>query len=385
VDENNWSETRSIRALFGDLCSGDRFAHDEEMRFLQTELQRDMGRVVAPDNSMRISECVSSQLVPEYSQWKDSDLEDLNEQKWAEQLRLQPSMETYSTKTRSVSPMKRTLKRGASGGGTKDSGLAIQEKRSRLEQEITTRRIQGTQQGTECGGREVKAEPLSGEEEEPGVVSKEAQMGRDEWDDDLTCDEGEEVEEQGEVSGDTIDEAHLLVGLRGDPEMSQVPRKQADTSLFPLANRLSRNNDGRSSTERENQNQKPHMLRIQKRGAEISNEGTEDNHLTEEQRCLVTTQPSARSTSTYHWEVPPDAAEEKVSSTSNTVVPKGIFGIHITSHLPLPLPSDIDENFDLQQLREATMSALQISGRSWWNVDLQSTRRKWKYEKEVEL
>ncbi|KAF8416498.1 beta-lactamase-like protein, partial [Tirmania nivea] len=31
VDENNWSESRSIRALFGDLCCGDLFAHDKEM------------------------------------------------------------------------------------------------------------------------------------------------------------------------------------------------------------------------------------------------------------------------------------------------------------------------------------------------------------------
>jgi len=380
VDENNWSESRSIRALFGDLCYGDRFAHDEEMRLLQAQLRRDAKREAVPNHNMRISEHGSSQLVPEESQWKDSDPED---QKWLEQLRmLKPPMATLSTKMRDVPPMKGALKREASEGDTQDGGLTFREKRSRMELETTTRGIKGREQRTECGGRKVKIELLSDREEEPGV-RRELQIERVNGE---TEDEEGGKEAREGVPRDAVDETHLLVDLRGNYCGSQAPPKQTGTSSFPLDDCPWRNsNEGRSSERRGNENQKPHTSRNQSTRIEVSSGETEGSYLTEEQKCPATTQPSARPTSAYQGEAPPDAANQNQSSTSNTRAPKGVFGIHITGHLPLPLPPDMDENFDLQELREATMSALQISGRSWWNVNLQSTRRKWKYEKEVEL
>ena len=384
VDENNWSESRSIRALFGDLCYGDRFAHDEEMRLLQAQLQKDTEREVVPGHNMRISEQGLSQFVPRESQWKDSGPEDLNEQKWPEQLRmLQPQMATPSAKMRGASPIKGALKREASDGDIQDDGLAIREKRSRVGLEITTRCIKGTAQRTECV-RKIKIEPLSDREEGRGVIRKESRIERvkGETDDDLTADEEGEKEAREREPRAIIGVTHLLAGLR-DHDRSQAPPKRTGTSLFPLDDHPWRNsNEGRSSKGRENENQKPHTPQS---GIEASNEGTEGNHLIEEQKFSVTTRPSARPASTYQGKVPPDAANQNQSSTSNTRLPKGVSGIHITGHLPLPLPPDIDENFDLQELREATMAALQISGRSWWNVNLQSTRCKWEYEKEVEL
>lgn len=360
VDENNWSESTSIRALFGDHCSGDQFAHDEEMYLLRAQMRGDAEREPVPDHNMRIFEHRSSKLILD----KDSDFDGLNEQKWLEQLRmLQPPMATTPANMRGVSPMKGALKREASDGDIQDGGLMIREKRSRVGLEIITRCIKGKKHGTECGRRKIKIEPLS-DGEERGVIKKEPLIERvkDETDDDLTADEEGEKEAQEGESRDTIDETYLLVDLRGNHVRKEASQKRTGASSLSPEDRPCRNsNEGRSSKGWGNENQKPHTSRSQSTGFEVSSEGTESNHLIEEQKCSVTT---ARPTSTYQEEAPPD---------------------DITGHLPLPLPPGMGENFDLQELREATMSALQIRGRSWWNVDLQSTRRKWKYEKEVEL
>ncbi|KAF8458006.1 hypothetical protein BGX38DRAFT_1265305 [Terfezia claveryi] len=383
VDEYNWSESTSIRTLFGDHCSGDQFAHDEEMCLLRAQMWGDTEREPVADHNIRIFEHRSSKLV---LGGKDSDFGSLNEQKWLEQLRmLQPPMATAPANIRGVSPMKGALKREASDGDIQDGGLTIREKRSRVGLEIITRCIKGTEQGTECGERKIKIEPLSDREERGVIIKNEPQIERakDETDDDLTADEeGENEAREGELR-DTIDET-LLVDLRGNHARKEIPQKRIGASSLPPEDRPCRkSNEGRSSKGWGNENQKPHTPRSQSTGFKVGSEGTESNHLTEEQKCSVT---SARQTSTYQVEAPPlYATNQNQSSISNTRTTKGIYGIHITGHLPLPLPPDMGENFDLQELKEATMSALQIRGRSWWDIDLQSTRRKWKYEKEVEL
>ena len=380
VDENNWSESRSIRALFGDLCCGDWFAHDEEMHLLQVQLQRDTESEVVPDHNIGFSERGSSQLVLEESQWRDSDPEDLNGRKWLEQLRmLQLPMATNSAKMKTMSPMKKVLKREAPDRDSKDGGLIIREKRSKVGLETSTQRTRVKKQGIQCERQKIKIEPLSGKEEEPVVIKTEPHVERVKEETDGE-DGGKEARE-GEP-GDTIDETHLLVDLRGNHSRSQAPQKRTDVSSLPLDDRPQRNgNEWCSSKGWGNENQKSHASWSQNIGG---GGGAKGNHLAEEQKYPVTTQSSAQPTRIYQGKVLPDAANQNSSSTSNTRAQKTVFGIHITGHLPLPLP-DIDEDFDLQKLREATMSALQISGRSWWNVNLQSTRRKWMYETEVEL
>lgn len=44
-----------------------------------------------------------------------------------------------------------------------------------------------------------------------------------------------------------------------------------------------------------------------------------------------------------------------------------------------------DDSLDLDRVEEAVCAALEVSGEDWWSIELESTRRRWRYEREVEL
>ncbi|KAF8474289.1 hypothetical protein BDZ91DRAFT_713996 [Kalaharituber pfeilii] len=343
VDEQNWSEASSIQTLFGELCTGDCFAHDNEMQLQRQLLRESEKRDNAETKNTLVLSNESSQLSDEETQRSESDNE-LNERKWFQQLNPPESLDTrwHSIQTTPLVKGKLKLKREPSNNDIEGIGTEIP----------VAKRVKGA--GTY---KEVIIDQTVGQQRNMDV--------------------------QNSVSAyrNSVDEHIGTVNLEGEWAEIQLTSKSSTPSTDLEGNiRASLACDRADST---------HPKSLER----ISEVNSQRKHPSSSVTDLVC------QNAIPHQALQPEivgSQNRRLSKQSSSSVamsflytlnPKRTFRKNPIGHLPLYLPASVksEEDFDIKRFQEGALAALGFGGQSWWNIKLQSTRTEWRYREEEEL
>lgn len=349
---------------------------------LQAQLRResvDKVVFVAPDGNSSVSEQEdSSQLIHDGSQHRDSDEEEMNKDIWLQRLRtVDIPIQADLTKTRSPSPIKAKLKREVSNESSKDDNSTTLRKRIKSEVWDTREIVQN--QVSLGHGRlgAVNSQEVNEQENSPGAVQVKKEV--DEGNEDML---GEAVDEV-KVKLEVVDTEGLGDEASPMKEATEQPPSHLENPSHERAMVTEQVRGQERNTQATPTGQRP-VMRMESMGKEVlENEILVGEGLTGSGTHLLTL--VADQPNPLQGSVAEVISGHIVSTSSIERRSFHEFGMNISCHLPLHLPSGIDEDFDIDQLREATASALGIDGKSWWSVSLQSTRRMWGNQKEPEL
>ena len=344
VVDGNWSKSKSIRVLFGDLCSGSIFFHDEIM---QSE-QKMAGKLTQDDN-MSSSYQSFSQSIDNESQYEKQGAEEMDKYTCYERFGVSKALGTTEVlETKLSSPVKGPLKREALSGGATDNELLYpNEKRIRLQVEglginVTDGDCQRTEMTRAWGG----AQRHIPRAEESGVQVSQDQMQMEQLHNKVrTPTKGGEGKVEEEGRGQKREQAEN--GLEKKQYLMELGHQRAVSQCIESRGRKSSPPDAEDWLQQERNVNGPSML----------NQDVEVKMGT---------------TKKY--------SELQVASHRLAITPSVFEAISSTV-----LDTSGSEQPDPEALQEATLSALGLEGKTWWSVDLESTRTAWRYRNEEEL
>ena len=290
---------------------------------------------ISTDQSLSTDQS-SSQLPSSESQHRESD-EEINEQIWYQRLKYSKlPIQKDAMGCESRSPTKPVLKREASPHLIDDEDfLLARNKKIRIEvkkiDDMHLKKGEGQRRGEE--GEIAKTKEVEGIE--------------------MKVDKAEKREGEGD---EMVYSEHFTVDLQGQWADSPPPSETEDRSKNPR-NKKSLIECGKDETR---------LSSITLEGVGSRSQAFQSNQPPPDPPGLT----PLRDTPTLSF----SALQEGASS-----------GRQLVGHLPLHIPYDSDEEWDSDTLTEATVCALGINGKSWWNVELESAKPKWRYRREAEL
>ena len=346
VADENWSKSGGIQVLFGDLCSGSRFAHDEIM-----QLQQKITEEPTQDGNMSSSYQSFSQSIDGESQYNNN--QGIEETNKYEPLGLQEPLDSVKAlESKSPSPIKSLLKRDAPGEGTTGNELQYPNAK-RTKPQVEGSGVKG------ADGDRLRTEMNRAWDNLQRQTSWVEESGVQVFPDQVQTEQLRKKVRNPAVGGERRE---------GEEEEREQKREQAE-------NRLEKTQYPMGFGVRWTESQ-----RIESRGK--SSPPPRQSEYWLHQRSDVS-RPILNQDVEVEMEINGENEELQVASHRLAVAPSHVRTFETTLSILLDT-SDI-EQFDPEALQEATLSALGLEGKTWWNVDLETTRSVWRYRKEEEL
>ena len=350
VADETWSESKSIRVLFGDLCSGSRFFHDE----IIMRLQQRMAGELTQDGNMGSPYQSFSQSIDNESQYENEGTEEMNKYAWYERFGVPKALGlTKVSEAKSPSPTKSALKRRTPGEEAMNAGL-LYPNCKRIRPQVEGSGIKGADGGQQ---RTKVTRAWSGLQEQtsrveesvvqvsPGQVQNERLRKK-------TRNATTGAAREGEGEGRGQKQEQVVNGLENIQRPVDLGGQWAE----------------------------PHCIESREKPSPLARQGEAAEDLLQEGSGV-------NGPPILHPDVEVEMKTAKkhneLQLASHRLTPSHTRVLEATLSTLLDISDG--EQSDPEALLEAALSALGLEGKTWWDVELESTRPTWRYRKEVEL